>query len=206
MRRIPQIVLLLALATAAMAQPPEPQPVPDRFGIKHKPKTYPQGSPKEVLGAVIEAASTGRADYIVAHLVEPDFINTKIAERARLLEPGIEGELVEIRNVQRQRPFAVAAGERLPDDPRAFRDVVLNRAIDRASRQVMTDVATRIADDPESIKMLRRFYREGTFADADPVSKATLPDVKDHAVYFKKVGDRWFMENRYADVPMAPAP
>ena len=204
MRRALLMMVLFGGVVSAQV-PKEPEAVPDRFTVKHKPKNYPQGTPKEVLNSAIEATAAGRADYLVAHLLDPAFVEARIAERARFLEPGIEGELVELRNNQRLRPGSVTASERLPDDPRAFRAIALKVAQDRAIRQVMADVQARIVDDPDALKLLRRFLREGTFADSDPTAKATLPDVKDHAVFFKKIGDRWFLENRHTEAP-APMP
>jgi len=207
MRCLTIVVLLLLLGSAVRAQEPAKgtEVMPDRFGLRHKPLNFPQRTPKETLNSVIEAISSGQGGYLVAHLMEPDFVSTRIAERARILEPVVEGELVEMRNSQRQKASAFPQSQRLPDDPKAFRDVVLRAAIDRATGLVIADVQGRIANDPESTKLLRRFFREGMFADTETASRATLMDVKDHAVFFKKVGDRWFMENRITD-EKPPAP
>lgn len=208
MKRIPAIVTLLmltGLTSLLIAQAPaDPQPAAERFGVKYREKSYPQASPKETLGSVIEAASTGRMDYLVAHLLEPSFIDAKIAERRRLLEPAVEVELIEKRHQQRLRPFANDP-DRLPDDPQKFARIVEQIARQRALQRVMDEIRARLADDPESLKLLRRFYREGEFVVTEPTAKATLANVKDHAVYFRKLGERWFMENRYSDPPGQPA-
>ena len=60
----------------------------------------------------------------------------------------------------------------------------------------------KFADDPESLKDLRRFARGGTFPDPaapDLAAKVGLPDLKDRAVFLKKIGDRWFVENKQAE-------
>ena len=61
-----------------------------------------------------------------------------------------------------------------------------------------------LLDDPEGMKDLRRFNRNGTFPDAgaaDTTAKVGLVDVKDRALFLKKIGDRWFVENRQMDEP-----
>ena len=42
---------------------------------------------------------------------------------------------------------------------------------------------------------------DGKFEDTETGAKVTHPDVKDRALYFRKVGDRWFLENRQEDLP-----
>jgi hypothetical protein len=71
-------------------------------------------------------------------------------------------------------------------------------------------VKDKLVDDPEVLKDLRRFYRSGTFPEAGGgnTAKVGLPDVKDRAVFFKKIGDRWYIENRQTDekAPVPPSP
>jgi hypothetical protein len=72
------------------------------------------------------------------------------------------------------------------------------RARDRAFKRLQGDLREKLTDDPQSVKDLRRIAREGTFADADASASATHPEVKGRALFFKKLGDRWFLENRQA--------
>jgi len=95
--------------------------------------------------------------------MDPAFVENRVVERARLIEPVAEGELVEIRTAQRKRPSSITAAERLPDDPNAFRLEVIKLAVQRAEKQVIDDVRARLAGDPASIKLMRRFAREGEF-------------------------------------------
>ena len=49
---------------------------------------------------------------------------------------------------------------------------------------------------------MRRILRAPSpFAEADPVATATLPEIKGRALYFKKINDRWFLENRNTEEP-----
>jgi hypothetical protein len=56
------------------------------------------------------------------------------------------------------------------------------------------DTRTRL--DPATVKLLRRFLQDGEWtADKDQES-VRLKDVSDRGVFFRKKGDRWFLEHR----------
>ena len=59
----------------------------------------------------------------------------------------------------------------------------------------------KLLNDPQSLKDLKKIMRDGTFADEPGGARASHPDVKDRALYLKKIGDRWFLENRQEDTP-----
>jgi hypothetical protein len=72
MRIIPAgLVVLLALAADAPAK---------RFGVEADLKTYPQATPKEALASVLKAVEAKRADYIVAQLADPEFVDRRVKE------------------------------------------------------------------------------------------------------------------------------
>jgi hypothetical protein len=55
---------------------------------------------------------------------------------------------------------------------------------------------TRGRLDPGAVKLLRRFLKDGEWtADKDRES-VRLKDVGDRAVFFRKKGERWFLEHR----------
>jgi hypothetical protein len=60
-------------------------------------------------------------------------------------------------------------------------------------------VEQKMRDDPQALKDMKKILRAGTFSDEGAGAKATNPAVKDSAIYFKKIGDRWYLENRQAD-------
>jgi hypothetical protein len=62
-------------------------------------------------------------------------------------------------------------------------------------------VKARWTDDPESIKELRRFLSDGKWEESGDRATASLPDVKTRQVIMKRVGDRWFLENRQKAEP-----
>jgi hypothetical protein len=51
-----------------------------RFGVEADPKTFPQGTPKEALASVLKAIELKRADYVVAHLADPQFVDRRVKE------------------------------------------------------------------------------------------------------------------------------
>lgn len=201
-------VLMGFCLTATALQPPAGPDglAPDRFGVPHRPKNFPQATPKDTLASVIEVVAAGRTDYLLAHLMDPGFVDDRVANRARVLAPAVELDLLRLRDSQRASPVAVPDAERVPDDPLAFQAMALQTANTRAVQQVTADVRTHLGSDPEVLRELRRFFREGTFEDGDTSARVTLPDVKGRAVYFKKLGERWFMENRQVDEKTPAAP
>jgi hypothetical protein len=51
-----------------------------RFGVEVELKTYPQSTPKEALASVLKAIETKHADYIVAQLADPEFVDRRVKE------------------------------------------------------------------------------------------------------------------------------
>jgi hypothetical protein len=193
---------VLAVGTAALAQerPKPPEQVPTRYGVPYKAKAYPQATPKQALESAVAAADKGEYDYLVAHLLDPAFVDGRVGDRARQFEPAVEAGLAKKRDAQRRNPADVPAADRLPDDPEKFRAKVADDARLAAYRQLVREVREKLADDPEVLKDLRRFYRQGSFPDAPgEAAKVGLPDIRDRAVYLKKLGDRWYVENRQTE-------
>jgi hypothetical protein len=190
----------------APAKDPEPDyvapkaPEP-RYGVKPRLKQYPQDSPKVVLKAALAALDAGDYQYLVAQLLDPKFVDDGVTERAKLFEPGVLAELAQLRDFQRANPAKFTPDERIPLDAQGFATLVANTARDRAFKVLLRDVQQRLTDDPQSVREMRRMLRDGSFADADPAASVTHPDVKGRALYFRKVGDRWFLENRQAEEP-----
>ena len=204
MRLAFSLTLLLAAGLLAQAQPPGVE-LPPRFDVRAKPKTYPQANPKQTLTSLIAAIDAGDHHYVVAHVLDPEFVDGRIGLRAKQLKESVEGDMKKLREVQRANIANIPKESRVPEDPQLFEAFVADHARLRAFPSLVADVREKVADDPQVMKDLRRFLREGTFDDAaGATSRATLPDVKDRAVYFKKVGDRWFVENRQTDAPAEP--
>jgi len=187
------------LLAAAQEAPRAPADVPPRFGVPVRPKTYPQNTAKDALRSAIEAADKREFTYLLAHLMDPQFVNARLADRAKQMEPLVEVELARLREYQKANPDRVAREDRVPDEPNLFRAFAAREAGTRAFRQLVRDVADKLNDDPQAIKGLRRFLREGTFADVPNGVRVTLPDVKDRSVFLRQIGDWWFVENRQVE-------
>lgn len=81
-------------------------------------------------------------------------------------------------------------------DP-AFVDERVQRQYDGRFESQVVD--TRRKMDAGTLQLLQRFLKEGEWT-SDKESKSDcvrLKDVKDRCVYFRRIGDRWYLENRY---------
>ena len=62
--------------------------------------------------------------------------------------------------------------------------------------ELVRETKTKLADYPASVKELERFAKEGEWQDTKDSAVAKLKDVKERQVYMKKVGNRWYFENK----------
>lgn len=62
--------------------------------------------------------------------------------------------------------------------------------------ELVTETTKKLKDDPAAVKELRRFLKEGEWEGGDTTASAKLKDVKDRQVFLKKIGERWYLENR----------
>jgi hypothetical protein len=70
-------VVLIAVASAAAAGADAPA---KRFGVEPDLKGFPQATPKEALASVLKAVEMKRADYVVAQLADPEFVDRRVKE------------------------------------------------------------------------------------------------------------------------------
>jgi hypothetical protein len=202
--RLAFILVLLSGFTVLAQEPPPPiiskEPEP-RFGITAKLKLYLQSTPKKTLESAIEVCERGNYAYLVAHLLDPAFVELRIADRAKQFEAPVELELTRIRDYQYANLDKFLPDDRLPVDKAKFLALVIAQSRDRAFKQLLIDVEQKMLDDPQSLKDMKKILRDGTFADEGAGVKAVQPTVMDRALYFKRIGDRWFLENRQVDEP-----
>ncbi|QJW95243.1 hypothetical protein [Frigoriglobus tundricola] len=224
MRTLFAAAVLLGAAALVPAQPPKDppkappkdapkDPPPDRdadavpkdlgpkYGVKTRLKQYPQTTPKESLRSVLAAVEGADYTYIVAQLLDPKFVAAAVADRAKQLEPGAEAELAQLRDFQRANRDRIAPEDRVPLDPVGLRALAAVKATERGFKRLVRDVEQKLLDDPQTVKEFRRILRDGSFAEADPAASATHPDMKGRTLYFNKIGDRWFLENRQTEEP-----
>jgi hypothetical protein len=62
--------------------------------------------------------------------------------------------------------------------------------------KVVKDTTKHFADDPTLIKYLRRILKNGEWDNGDKAASAYLKNNKEKRVYLRKIGDRWYLENR----------
>lgn len=61
---------------------------------------------------------------------------------------------------------------------------------------LVNETTKKLRDDPAALKELQRFLKEGEWEGGDDTASAKLKDVKDRRVFMRKIGDRWYLENR----------
>src|SRR5262245_10521476 len=69
--------------------------------------------------------------------------------------------------------------------------------------ELVAETAKKLKDDPASVKELYRFLKEGEWEAGDGTATAKLKEVKDRQVFMRKIGERWFLENRMKPEPEA---
>jgi hypothetical protein len=205
--------LLTGPQVTGQQKPPEPEEVPARYGQQFRPKSYPQGTAKEALASVIAAAEKGDYAYLAAHLLDPAFVDARLEAMsggpANPYRRAAEAELVRLRDLQRKSPDAVPRARRVPDDSKQFDDRLAADARTAAFVQLARAVQDKFADDPEALKDLRRFARSGAFPDPGApgdAAKVELADLKDRAVFLKRMSGRWYVENKQAEEKTAAPP
>lgn len=207
MRKLLSLVVLAGAAVLADAQPPA-APVgipPVRYGVTVSPDAFPQNNPKKALASVVRAIEAGKADYLAAHLLDPKFVDDRVTDRASLYVPETDKELRAVRDRQRDDPN-IPRIRRLPDDPDGFAAAVASEARVRAFRALVKDLAANLAENPERVRDLSRFLRDGAMLENADDAKFSLKDVKDREVFFKKIGTRWVIEDRQQELPPPPVP
>jgi hypothetical protein len=62
--------------------------------------------------------------------------------------------------------------------------------------ELVREVRTKLADNPNTTKELQRFLKEGEWETGETTASVKLKDVKDRQAFLRKVGNRWYLENR----------
>jgi hypothetical protein len=61
---------------------------------------------------------------------------------------------------------------------------------------LISETRTKLNDNPAVIKELRHFLQDGDWQIADNAASVQLKDLKNRQVHLKKIGERWFFENK----------
>jgi hypothetical protein len=99
-------MLVLANLPLAAQEKKEKENVQTRFGVLPNVELYPQSEPKELLNSVVKALQQGRVEYLLAHLTDPSFIESRMRNSNASFS-----ELVEV------------AKAKLKEDPDLYRSI-----------------------------------------------------------------------------------
>ena len=72
--------------------------------------------------------------------------------------------------------------------------------------ELVRETTGKLADNPAALKELQRFLKEGEWEGGETSANAKLKDVKDQQVFFRKIGHRWYLENRQKPEPAKTEP
>jgi hypothetical protein len=61
---------------------------------------------------------------------------------------------------------------------------------------VVQEVRDKLRGNPETVKDLGRFLKEGEWEVGETAASVRLKDVLDRGVFLRKLGNRWYLENR----------
>ncbi|MFO0802863.1 MAG: hypothetical protein U0791_07040 [Gemmataceae bacterium] len=203
MRKPFALALVLGLASIATSQEGRPkteQEPPPRFGVAFKGKVYLQATPKESLNSLIEAADKGDFAYLVAHLLEPSFVDARVSDRAKQFEAQVSANLAALRDFQQMNLDKVDREARVPTDAAEFQKRVVAESRTAAFKQLVKDVQEKFQEDPETLKAMRLFRSGATFPDTPgDLVKLNHADVKDRVLFIKKIENRYFLENKQTE-------
>jgi hypothetical protein len=90
-------------------------------------------------------------------------------------------------------------------DP-AFVDQRVKEVYGGDFEELVRETSRKLAGNPAAAKELTRFLKEGEWEGGDTTASAKLKDVKDRQVFFRKIGRRWYLENRQKPEPTKPKP
>jgi hypothetical protein len=69
--------------------------------------------------------------------------------------------------------------------------------MDGSFEKAVAETSRKLNGDPESIREMRRFLSDGEFGEPQgDVVAVTCSEIKSRKLYMRKVGARWFLENR----------
>lgn len=203
------LALLIAIPSFAVAQPPVPKRDPVRYGVvltETLAELYPQTDPKITLDSAVKVLEAKRYELFAAHYLDPEYIDAKVTDRALSLEEGIEKEFIDRREAQRLNPNSVTNDNRLPIEPKPFQAKIREEAVRRAFAMSVKDMLEQMADSPEIPRLFRKYWRAGDLAEAGMVATVTHKDHPGLTIFMKRIGDRWYLENRYSEEEKKPAP
>jgi hypothetical protein len=62
--------------------------------------------------------------------------------------------------------------------------------------QLVKETTTKLKDNPTTLKDLQRYLKEGEWEAVEDTASVRLKEIPDRQVFLRKIGKRWFLENR----------
>lgn len=226
MRSVLTLAVLAAAGGVAASEELKGITLNPRYGVEAAPEFYPQGTPKEALATAAKLLEKQRYPYLLAHVIDPAFVDGQVAVRAKLLEPAVEKQLAAVRAEQKRGLAADTPAERvIASDPAGFAAQVRAEAERQAFGELVKAMQDNAGEFPEQIAQLLAVARDGTIADNGPAATAEAKGVPNKKVFLvqgkvpglKEVRvvknnlpateqqpttvTRWFVEDRQHDAP-----
>ena len=191
-RLVAGFLLTLALGTFSLplvAQDAEVRQFDRRYNIDYNPISYPHKTPQDGLKAVVKALDSGAYEYLLAHLVDPKFVDRRVAEYFTMLFP---------KELLRQEDETIA----LTEDLLTRKRLELGKEQRLFQRQVLSfgrlvkETKKHFSEDPVLLRDLRQMARDGEWDADDTKGICSLKGLTTRKAFFKVREGRWFMEER----------
>jgi hypothetical protein len=161
----------------------------NRYGIEVNLVNYPQKSPQDAMKSVSKAIFNGRYEYLLAHLVDPKWVDSRVAEYRNLANPAAELQK-EIDDIARETDLKVKKRKILDKEAKDRSRTVV------AFNRLVAETKKNLEEDPVMMKELRLFARDAEWEDAGDAATATLKKTTPRRVVFRKSDERWFMDEK----------
>jgi hypothetical protein len=191
-RLVTGLLLTLALGTFGLplvAQDTEARHFDRRYNIEYNPIGYPHKTPQEGLKAIVKALDDGAYEYMLAHLVDPKFVDTRVAEYFTMM---FSKELLrkEDETITLAEDALTRKRLEIGRDRRLLQRQVLSFA------RLVSETKKHFAEDPVLLRDLRLLSRDGEWDADDMKGTCSLKAVTTRKAFFKAREGRWFMEER----------
>jgi hypothetical protein len=230
MRSVLTLAVLVAVGGAASAEELKGITVQPRYGVTASPEFYPQGTAKEALATAAKLLEKQRYSYLLAHVIDPAFVDGEVAARAKALEPAVEKQLAAVRAEQKRNlPADTPPEQVIAVEPAAFALQVRTEAERQAFGELVKAMQDNLGEFPEHINQLLAMARDGTVAENGAAATAEAKTVPGKKVFLKQgpvtalkevkvivdnlpasrfdpaTVQRWFVEDRQQEAPKPKA-
>ena len=181
------IVLLLTAGSAA--QDATALKYQSRYNVEYNKVNYPQIEAKAAFKSIVKAINEDRYEYLLAQLVDPTFVDARVAEYKALMFP-VETLLTEDEEIAREL------------DPLLKKQKIFAKETNEKNRvkvafgRLLTETKKHFSEDPILVRELRLFARDGEWEEDAEKAVASLKKVTTRKVFLRKLEGRWFMEER----------